>query len=1101
MVLNGDTSVSRGAPCPLNPQQLPRAPSSPAGRSPRLHRSVTDGHIPSQAQEGSPSKALPTKTSYFDTYQPYKLNPALTPSIKSSRSKSEKNLRQSRDKQASVSRSTETPKRSDHSREKASLPPSLEKTEHLTRYQTQSELQGEEAVERRRRLNSEKARHHDERTSRSSGPSKETDRPDQSSTGKLRINASGSASVASHAAGLQSSKASSIDAWRQVAREAAARSPGGYSSRITAGVTRRNSQQDLKATRDAVCSAQKAHPAFPLDAAPASQMITGAKAADTTSLADQSTPSQTTCGSRLATASSSVNSYRRFIAGVQQQSSLAEVPPPKLRYTSLTAVAHPEETSSEPSSRPSTGVAAPKAYSPSPMSFTRPTTSTSTLTPPSAKSSARSIDDIIKDYTLNQPQRFVLTPPSWDASIAGRNIRYTEVDDYDSDESADSITREVKSSLALSATSDPPHSRRRCGSIGGQSRLSSKDRDSGMHRTLHHASSFHAATGPAESAKTVISDGNGWLSSMPSVNTAPLLRASSTGAGDPVSASRSSMSSSIRPHRHRAVSSASSLSVRTNSSDPPRFPDSTDRSARSSRLNQFVKLSRAPNCGLKVSFADVGDVKGHPVIVYLGLGAVRYLVGLYDELAFALHLRLICVDRWGMGKTDDVPNERRGLLEWVTVVEEVAEILDIASFSVLAHSAGAPYAMAMALLNSHRVVGPIHLLAPWVSPDIETSYRWVRYIPEPILRTAQAAEWRMAGWRLGKSSDTDESSSEGLGGCKTNIKGPTRSRLGTAAADWSQNPALPVTAQGKITNPTKNRSFLRGALFGGSKAGSNGIAPGTDTDSMSRDSDSSQIRPLSPTMRHDSDGHFASRANALVEEGAALQRQGSPTPSFLSSFLVQGFPDSDVASYDAVDDLTEIVSPRGNSSAGYGHRSSERPIFRNNEQIVSPDGPPLSAARSEKRLLGPRTSSFSQDSSIAKASSHSDSPCATPSQQESPGGLNGSSTVELAQRLLRASHTESVRTGGVGSTSDLMTILGGRSAKPWGFSFKDVQHPVKVWHGEKDERISLSGAMWMERECPDVSLKIVKGANHGLMTNTAVVIEALESVAAGCRSK
>lgn len=176
---------------------------------------------------------------------------------------------------------------------------------------------------------------------------------------------------------------------------------------------------------------------------------------------------------------------------------------------------------------------------------------------------------------------------------------------------------------------------------------------------------------------------------------------------------------------------------------------------RSPRLTTLLKLKNHPNTNMTVSLADVGLSTGHPVIVFLGLGCVRYLVALYDELAEALGLRLVCIDRWGLGKTTEVPDLERGFLEWSTVVEEVTDQLNITQFSILAHSAGAPYALASSLRLDQRVRGSIHLLAPWVSMTAENGlnaggYKWLKYLPNSMIKTAQAAEWKMQGWRLGK---------------------------------------------------------------------------------------------------------------------------------------------------------------------------------------------------------------------------------------------------------------------------------------------------------------------------------------------------------------
>lgn len=50
------------------------------------------------------------------------------------------------------------------------------------------------------------------------------------------------------------------------------------------------------------------------------------------------------------------------------------------------------------------------------------------------------------------------------------------------------------------------------------------------------------------------------------------------------------------------------------------------------------------------------------------------------------------------------------------VVEEVLDYLNIDRYGILAHSAGAPYAMAFANRAPHKVMGDLCLLAPWVGP-------------------------------------------------------------------------------------------------------------------------------------------------------------------------------------------------------------------------------------------------------------------------------------------------------------------------------------------------------------------------------------------------
>lgn len=170
------------------------------------------------------------------------------------------------------------------------------------------------------------------------------------------------------------------------------------------------------------------------------------------------------------------------------------------------------------------------------------------------------------------------------------------------------------------------------------------------------------------------------------------------------------------------ITNTSSIGMTPNPSAADRPPSPTYEMAqylRSPRLTRLVSLRRGMNAGITVSLADVGLSSGRPVLLYLGLGCVRYIIGLYDEMAEALGIRLLCVDRWGLGRTTDVPSEKRGMLEWAGVVEEVMDHLGIDDFGVIAHSAGAPYALASALKLSDRIHGSVHLLAPWVSQSVD----------------------------------------------------------------------------------------------------------------------------------------------------------------------------------------------------------------------------------------------------------------------------------------------------------------------------------------------------------------------------------------------
>jgi hypothetical protein len=97
----------------------------------------------------------------------------------------------------------------------------------------------------------------------------------------------------------------------------------------------------------------------------------------------------------------------------------------------------------------------------------------------------------------------------------------------------------------------------------------------------------------------------------------------------------------------------------------------------------------------------------------------------------------------------------------------------------------------------------------------------------------------------------------------------------------------------------------------------------------------------------------------------------------------------------------------------------------------------------------------------------------------------------LGNALIAASHAESAK----GTHSDLLQILNHEN-HPWGFSYSAYPHKVKIWYGDRDERIAENAVRWMERNMGEdgCSVQVVKGADHGLMYRSSVVVEVLEHI-------
>ncbi|KAL7273597.1 hypothetical protein RUND412_003536 [Rhizina undulata] len=181
--------------------------------------------------------------------------------------------------------------------------------------------------------------------------------------------------------------------------------------------------------------------------------------------------------------------------------------------------------------------------------------------------------------------------------------------------------------------------------------------------------------------------------------------------------------------------------------------DAVDAYLCSPRLSQKL---RVPNSTRVISFSEVGDANGFAVFVCVGMGLTRYVTAFYDELALSLGLRLITLDRPGVGESDPIDESERTVLNWPDDVLLICQSLKIHRFSLLAHSAGAIYALATALRMPGHIRGRIHLLAPWIPPSqmeglisnsgnggekasVPTTQRILRALPTPLLKAANSS--------------------------------------------------------------------------------------------------------------------------------------------------------------------------------------------------------------------------------------------------------------------------------------------------------------------------------------------------------------------------
>ena len=120
--------------------------------------------------------------------------------------------------------------------------------------------------------------------------------------------------------------------------------------------------------------------------------------------------------------------------------------------------------------------------------------------------------------------------------------------------------------------------------------------------------------------------------------------------------------------------------------------------------------------GRTLAYVECGDVEGTPVFHFHGHPGSRLEALIADKVARSVGVRLIGIDRPGMGFSDF--KRGRQILDWPDDVVELADALSINRFSVQGASGGGPYALACAYRLADRLLacgiiaglGPIHRL-------------------------------------------------------------------------------------------------------------------------------------------------------------------------------------------------------------------------------------------------------------------------------------------------------------------------------------------------------------------------------------------------------
>jgi pimeloyl-ACP methyl ester carboxylesterase len=105
--------------------------------------------------------------------------------------------------------------------------------------------------------------------------------------------------------------------------------------------------------------------------------------------------------------------------------------------------------------------------------------------------------------------------------------------------------------------------------------------------------------------------------------------------------------------------------------------------------------------GRRLGYSEWGDTGGRPVVYFHGGLSSRLDIAFADGVCARLGVRLIAVDRPGIGLSDRHP--RRQLLDWPADVAELADQIGVGRFSVLGWSAGGPHVLACAVAIPQRL--------------------------------------------------------------------------------------------------------------------------------------------------------------------------------------------------------------------------------------------------------------------------------------------------------------------------------------------------------------------------------------------------------------
>ncbi|PYI30924.1 hypothetical protein BP00DRAFT_371961 [Aspergillus indologenus CBS 114.80] len=196
---------------------------------------------------------------------------------------------------------------------------------------------------------------------------------------------------------------------------------------------------------------------------------------------------------------------------------------------------------------------------------------------------------------------------------------------------------------------------------------------------------------------------------------------------------------------------------------------------------RFILPATADHGPLAVTYADVGPRQhedGTPVPTILavpGMAGSRLWLYHKDHLANEIGVRILSIDRPGIGGSTAVPIEKR-VFVWLESVTALLDYLSISHVVPISHSAGTIYLLNL-LVHKRDLLLPqtpiAMLLAPWVEPKHSDvlSMQMAQMLPKGILN-----QWnKLIGFTLTKAAPTLGASSGILANMSSSLPGMGRS--------------------------------------------------------------------------------------------------------------------------------------------------------------------------------------------------------------------------------------------------------------------------------------------------------------------------------------